>query len=251
MSKQMELSEKTALITGGSRGIGACVAKELASVGAYVVINYSSNREAAEKTLEEIRAAGGSGRVSGFDVSDFEKVQETIKELSGELGGIHILINNAGIRNDGLMMRMREQDWDSVVDTNLKGTFNCTKAVSGWMFKNRYGRIVNITSTAGEVGNAGQTNYSASKAGVIGFTKATAKEFGSRGITVNAVSPGFVDTEIISDIPEELRNKYMQAIPLGRFGCVEDISGVVRFLVSDEASYITGEIIKVNGGIYM
>lgn len=247
----MEFSNKVALITGGSRGIGKDIAKKLASRGAYVLINYISNREAAEETLEEIEQAGGSGRAVGFDVSDFAEVQQIVGELSGELGGIQILVNNAGIRNDGLLVRMGEGDWDRVMDINLKGAFNCTKAVSRGMFKNRYGKIINIISTAGEVGNPGQANYSASKAGIIGLTKSTAKEFSSRGITVNAVSPGFVETDIIADLNEDMRKKYLEAIPLGRFGRVEDISNVVCFLVSEDASYITGEVIRVNGGIYM
>ena len=249
--KQMELSKQIALITGGSRGIGRDIAKEFALRGAYVLINYISNRQAAEETLKEIEQAGGSGRAVGFDVSDFTEVQRSVGELSDEFDGIQILVNNAGIRNDGLLIRMGENDWDRVLDINLKGAFNCTKAVSRGMFKNRYGRIINITSTAGEVGNPGQANYSASKAGIIGLTKATAKEFSSRGITVNAVSPGFVETEIIADLNEDMRKKYLEAIPLGRFGRVEDISGAVCFLVSKNASYITGEVIKVNGGIYM
>ncbi len=247
----MEFSNQVALITGGSRGIGKDIAKKLASRGAYVLINYVSNSQAAEETLGEIEQEGGKGRAVGFDVSDFDEVQQRVGELSGELGGIHILVNNAGIRNDGLLMRMGEEDWDRVMDINLKGAFNCTKAVSRGMFKNRYGRIINITSTAGEAGNPGQANYAASKAGVVGLTKATAKEFSSRGITVNAVSPGFVETDIIADLNEEMRKKYLEAIPLGRFGRVEDISNVVCFLVSEDASYITGEVIKVNGGIYM
>lgn len=247
----MKLSKQVALVTGGSRGIGKDIAKKLALQGAYVLINYVSGRQAAEETLREIEQDGGSGRAVGFDVSDFAEVQRSVGELSDEFNGIQILVNNAGIRNDGLLMRMREQDWDLVMDINLKGAFNCTKAVSRGMFKNRYGRIVNITSTAGEVGNPGQANYSASKAGIIGLTKSTAKEFSSRGITVNAVSPGFVETDIIADVSEEMRKKYLEAIPLGRFGRVEDISSVVCFLVSESASYITGEVIKVNGGIYM
>ena len=247
----MEFSNQVALITGGSRGIGKDIAKKLASRGAYVLINYISNRQAAEETLKEIEQEGGSGRAVGFDVSDFAEVQQTVGELSGEFNGIQILVNNAGIRNDGLLMRMGEEDWDRVMDINLKGAFNCTKAVSRGMFKNRYGKIVNIISTAGEVGNPGQANYSASKAGIIGLTKSTAKEFSSRGITVNAVSPGFVETDIIADLNEDMRKKYLEAIPLGRFGRVEDISSVVCFLISEDASYITGEIIRVNGGIYM
>ena len=248
---KLELTNQVALVTGGSRGIGKDVAKKLASHGAYVLINYATNRQAAEETLEEIEQDGGSGRVVGFDVSDFDEVQKSVGELSNELNGIQILVNNAGIRNDGLLMRMGQEDWNRVMDINLKGTFNCTKAVCRGMFKNRYGRIVNIISAAGETGNPGQANYAASKAGVIGFTKSTAKEFSSRGITVNAVSPGFVETDIIADLNEDMRKRYLEAIPLGRFGRVEDISSVVCFLISEGASYITGEVIRVNGGIYM
>ena len=248
---KLELTNQVALITGGSRGIGKDIAKKLASCGAYVLINYATNQEAAEETLGEIERDGGSGRVVGFDVSDFDEVQKIVGELSSELNGIQILVNNAGIRNDGLLMRMGEEDWNRVMDINTKGTFNCTKAVCRGMFKNRYGRIVNIISAAGEAGNPGQANYSASKAAVIGFTKSTAKEFSPRGITVNAVSPGFVETDIIADLNEDMRKKYLEAIPLGRFGRVEDISSVVCFLISEGASYITGEVIRVNGGIYM
>jgi len=244
-------ADQTALITGGSRGIGKSVAKKLASQGAYVFINYTNNEQAAEQTLEEIEQAGGKGRVVGFDVSDFTETQSIIEALSDEFGGIQILVNNAGIRNDGLLVRMTEKDWDCVMDINLKGVFNCTRAVCGGMIRNSYGRIINITSTAGEVGNPGQSNYSASKAAVIGFTKSTARELSSAGITVNAVSPGFVETDIIRDIPEDMRKKYLEAIPLGRFGRVEDISSVVCFLASGRASYVTGEVVKVNGGIYM
>lgn len=247
----MELDNQVALITGGSRGIGKSVALELASKGAYVLINYATNSDAASETLEEIEKAGGRGRTVRFDVSDFAQVQSTVSGLSDELDGIHILVNNAGITNDGLLVRMEEEDWDRLMDINLKGVFNCTKAVCRGMMKKRYGRIVNITSVAGEVGNAGQTNYSASKAGIVGFTKSSAREFSSRGITVNAVSPGFVETDINRDLPEEIKKKYLEAVPLGRFGRVEDISGAVCFLVSAGAAYITGEVIKVNGGLYM
>ena len=249
--KQMKLSEQVALVTGGSRGIGKDIAKKLASCGAYVLINYVSNREAAEETIGEIEKAGGTGRAVGFDVSDFAEVQRSVGALSDEFKGIQILVNNAGITNDGLIKGMEEDDWDRVLDVNLKGVFNCTKAVSRGMFKNRYGRIVNLTSVVAEFGNMGQTNYSASKAGIIGFTKSTAKEFSSRGITVNAVSPGLVETDINEDLPLYVKKRYLELIPLGRFGRVEDISGAVCFLVSEGASYITGEVIKINGGLYM
>ena len=189
--------------------------------------------------------------MSEFDVSDFDAVQEGIGSVIDKLGGVDILINNAGITRDGLFLRMKEEDWDVVFSVNLKGVFNCTKAVIRHMSKQKYGRIVNIASVVGEMGNAGQLNYSSTKAGVIGFTKSAAKEFGSRGITVNAISPGFIQTDITQDIPEEYKQKYMESIPLGRFGETTDISNVISFLVSDNASYITGEIIRVNGGLYM
>ncbi len=246
----MEFSDKVALITGASRGIGRAVANDLASKGAMVVINYTSNESAANKVLGEIEKCGGKATICRFDVSNHESVNENIEKIIDEYGSVHILINNAGITRDTLLPRMKETDWDEVMSVNLKGVFNCTKAVTRGMMKQRYGRIVNITSVVGEMGNAGQTNYSATKAGIIGFTKSAAKELGSRGITVNAVSPGFIDTDITKDLPDSLKQRYIQGIPLGRFGEPEDISGVISFLVSDNASYITGEVIRVNGGLY-
>ena len=247
----MEFDNQVALVTGGSRGIGKSVSAELASGGAYVLVNYRENSGAAERTVAEIEEAGGRARAVRFDVSDFAEVQSVVSGLSDEFGGIQILVNNAGITNDGLILRMEEEDWDRVSDINLKGTFNCTKAVCRGMFKKRYGRIVNVTSVASEVGNAGQSNYTASKAGVVGFTKSAAREFSSRGITVNAVSPGFVETDINRDLAGEIKKKYLEAVPLGRFGSVEDISAAVCFLASPKASYVTGEVLKVNGGLYM
>jgi len=248
----MEFNNQIALVTGGSRGIGKGVAKELASQGAHVLINYVNNQTEAERTLGEIEESGGCGRIVRFDVSDFKEVQSSISELSQELGGIHILINNAGVEMAACDIgSIGEQDWDHLLDINLKGIFNCTKAVSRGMLKNRYGKIVNITSLSGEFGKKGQAGYSASKAGIIGFTKSTAKEFSARGITVNAVSPGFVDTELLTRLPVDVKKRYLDLIPVGRFGSVEEISSVVCFLVSEGASYITGEVIKVNGGFYM
>ncbi|MGH7901513.1 MAG: 3-oxoacyl-[acyl-carrier-protein] reductase [Thermodesulfobacteriota bacterium] len=239
-----------ALVTGASRGIGRSVALELASNNAFVVINYNHNESSAREVLKQIEMNGGRGRLSQFDVSDFTKVQEEIDRILEELGGIHILVNNAGITKDGLLLRMKEQDWDDVMSVNLKGVFNCTRAVTKHMLKQRYGKIINITSIVGEMGNAGQANYSASKAGIIGFTKSIAKELGSRNINVNAVSPGFIETDITKNLPQEVKNSYIQNIPLGRFGNPEDVAKVVVFLASDSASYITGEVIKVNGGLY-
>lgn len=247
----MEFDNQVALVTGGSRGIGKSVSMELASGGAFVLVNYKENSEAAERTVAEIEKAGGRARAVRFDVSDFAGVQSAVSGLSDEFDGIQILVNNAGITNDGLILRMEEEDWDRVMDINLKGAFNCTRAVCRGMFKKRYGRIVNVTSVASEVGNAGQANYTASKAGVVGFTKSAAREFSSRGITVNAVSPGFVETDINRDLADEIKKKYLEAVPLGRFGSVGDISAAVCFLASPKAAYITGEVLKVNGGLYM
>lgn len=245
-----ELEQKVALVTGGSRGIGKAIALRLAAEGAFVVVNYAKNKPAAEEVLSQIENAGGKGKVSVFTVSDFDSVQEQIENIVSELGGLHILINNAGITQDTLLLRMKFEDWENVITTNLNGVFNCTKAVTRIMVKQRYGRIINITSVVGEMGNSGQTNYAASKAGIIGFTKAAAREMASRSVTVNAVSPGFIQTDITNNLPEEIRNQYIEKIPLGRFGSPEDVAGVVAFLASDEASYITGEVVRVNGGIY-
>ncbi len=245
-----ENEQKVALVTGGSRGIGRAIALRLAAEGAYVVVNYAKNREAAEEVVSSIEKAGGRARVSGFDVSDFDTVQEEIENLVTELGGIHILVNNAGITQDTLIVRMKKEDWDNVMTTNLNGVFNCTKAVARIMIKQRQGRIINLTSVVGEMGNSGQTNYAASKAGIIGFTKAAARELASRAITVNAVSPGFIETDITQNLTDEIRKQYIDKIPLQRFGSPEDVAGVVSFLASDEASYITGEVLRVNGGIY-
>jgi 3-oxoacyl-[acyl-carrier protein] reductase len=246
----MGLKDKVALVTGASRGIGRAVALELASRGAFVIVNYSRSENAAKEVLSMIENSGGKGEIRHFDVADFSRVQDEISKIGEELGGLHILVNNAGITKDGLLLRMKEEDWDEVISVDLKGVFNCTKAAAKIMMKQRYGRIINITSVVGEMGNPGQTNYSAAKAGIIGFTKATAKELGSRGITVNAVSPGFIETDITSGLPQNMKEKYLEAIPLGRFGTPTDVAKVVAFLASDDASYITGEVVKVNGGLY-
>ncbi len=248
---KMELKNRVALVTGASRGIGKQVAKDLASMGATVIVNYPNSNDSAEQTVEEIEKNGGTAIMSEFDVSDFNAVQKEVSSIIDKLGEIHILINNAGITRDKLFMRMKEEDWDRVFEVNLKGVYNCTRAVIRNMLKQRFGRIVNIASVVGEMGNAGQINYSSTKAGVIGFTKSAAKEFASRAVTVNAISPGFIQTDITQNIPEEFKKKYMESIPLGRFGETTDISNVVCFLVSDNASYITGEVIRVNGGLYM
>lgn len=247
----MEFENKVALITGASRGIGSETACELASRGAKVIVNYSNSESSAKKTVEKINDNGGQAVLSKFDVSDYSSAQKEISSILGEFEHIDILINNAGVTKDGLFLRMKEADWDKVFDVNIKGAFNCTKAVVRSMLNRRYGRIVNIVSVVGEMGNPGQINYSASKAGLIGFTKSAAREFASRGVTVNAVSPGFIETDITDVLPDRVKDKYRETIPLGRFGQPEDISKVVAFLASDSASYITGEIIRVNGGLYM
>lgn len=245
-----EFSDKVALVTGAARGIGRAIALKLASKGATVIINDVSNIEAASETLKEIESMGSKGKVSQFDVSDFETVSTKIGELAEEFGGLHILVNNAGITRDGLLIRMKEDDWDSVLKINLKSVFNTTKAVARIMMKQRYGRIINVASVVGEMGNPGQSNYSASKAGIIAFTKSIAKELGSRGITVNAVSPGFIETDMTKGLPEDVKKDYSKGIALRRFGTPEDVANVVSFLASKDASYVTGDVIKVNGGLY-
>jgi 3-oxoacyl-[acyl-carrier protein] reductase len=245
------LSGKVAVVTGGSRGIGRAIALRLASLGAKVVVNYHSNQAAAEEVLALIRASGGDGLAVQADVTSFEQAHELIEATLAHFGRLDILVNNAGTTRDTLLVRMSEQDWDVVINTNLKGAFNCTRAAQRPMMKQRFGRIVNITSVAGLAGNAGQTNYSAAKAGVVGFTKALAKEVGSRNITVNAVAPGYVPTDLTANLPPELITKGLDMTPLGRPGTPEDIANAVGFLVSDEAGYITGQVLSVDGGLAM
>ncbi|HEY7534962.1 MAG TPA: 3-oxoacyl-[acyl-carrier-protein] reductase [Thermodesulfobacteriota bacterium] len=246
----MEFKDRVALVTGGSRGIGRSVVIELSSRGAFVIVNYTQNKSAAMEVLASIENSGGKGEVRHFDVANTLIVQNEIERIGQEFGGLHILVNNAGITKDGLLVRMKEEDWDEVLSVDLKGVFNCTRASAKIMMKQRYGRIINITSIVGEMGNLGQVNYSAAKAGIIGLTKSAAKELGSRGITVNAVSPGFIETDMTRNLPENIRNKYVEGIPLGRLGAPEDVAKVVAFLASDSSSYITGEVVRVNGGLY-
>lgn len=246
----MDFKNKIALVTGSSRGIGKAIASDLASHGAHVVINYSTNEDAANSVKNEITQKGGSCEIRGFDVSSYNSVSGEIDAIVEEHGKLDFLVNNAGITRDTLLIRMKEEDWDAVVNTNLKGVFNCSKAVSRYMIKQKGGSIVNITSVVGEMGNPGQSNYSATKAGIIGFTKSIARELASRGITVNCVAPGFIETDITDVLPDNVKDMYKQQIPLGRFGTPEDISNVVTFLLSDSASYITGEVVRVNGGLY-
>ena len=245
------LTNKVALVTGASRGIGKAIAERLAADGAYVFINYGHFAKAAEEVAEQIRQAGGQAEIVSCDVSDFDACGEMINKIIKEQGHLDILVNNAGITRDGLLMRMSEEDFDSVINTNLKGAFHTTRHISRQLLKQRSGRIVNVTSVSGILGNAGQANYSASKAGVIGLTKSTARELAARGITVNAVAPGFVDTEMTAVLSDQVKEKLMEQIPLGRIAAPEEIAAVVAFLVSDAAGYITGQVISVDGGMAM
>lgn len=242
---------KIVLVTGAGRGIGASIAKRFASEGAEVIVNYSGNDEAAQKTVDEITVTGGQAQKYKCSVNDSESVKVMIDEIIKEFGRIDILVNNAGITKDGLMLRMTDEDFDRVIDVNLKGTFNCTKYVSKYMLKQKSGKIINISSVVGLSGNAGQVNYSASKAGIIGITKSAAKELSSRGITVNAVAPGYVDTDMTKVLSDNIRNEILKNIPLQRMGNVEDISNCVAFLASEDASYITGQVISVDGGMHI
>ena len=244
------LKGKIALVTGGSRGIGSAICIELAKAGAKVIINYSNSKESANNVLEEIIKNKGEAEVVGFDVSNFSLVDEKIKDLIERHGKIDILVNNAGITRDSLFMRMKESQWDDVFETYTKGVFKCTKSVVRMMLKNQYGKIINITSVVGEMGNPGQVNYSSTKSALIGFTKSLAKELGSKNINVNAISPGFIETEITDVLSDTIKDKYKEIIPLSRFGSPEDVAKAVLFLASDDSSYITGEVLKINGGLY-
>ena len=247
----MRLANKVAVVTGGSRGIGRGIALKLAAEGARVVVNYRSNAAAAEEVVALIKKQGGEAIAVQADVSLVSDAQNLIKTATKTYGRLDILVNNAGTTRDMLIMLMKEADWDLVLNTNLKSAFNCCKSAARIMMKQRYGRIVNITSVSGLAGQAGQTNYSASKAGLVGFTKALAKELGPRKITVNAVAPGFVYTDLTADLDERLRDLALEMTPLGRFGTSEDMANAVAFLASDEASFITGQIISVDGGLVM
>jgi 3-oxoacyl-[acyl-carrier protein] reductase len=249
IQNQQHLQDKVAIVTGASRGIGRAIALELASQGAKLVVNYASSSSAAEKVVAEIIAAGGEAISLQADVSQAEQVDILINSSLEKFKRIDVLVNNAGITRDSLLLRMKPEDWQAVINLNLTGVFLCTRAVSKILLKQKSGRIINITSVAGQIGNPGQANYSAAKAGVIGLTKSVAKELASRGITVNAVAPGFIATDMTNDLPAD---SILPHIPLGRYGQPEEIAGMVRFLAADPAAaYITGQVFNVDGGMVM
>jgi 3-oxoacyl-[acyl-carrier protein] reductase len=244
--------EQIILITGASRGIGRAIALRLARPGAVLLLNhYDREPDAAEQTLKDILERGAQGKITYYNVADFRETQAQVEGMLAEWGRIDILINNAGVTRDTLLMRMKEEDWDLVLNINLKGVYNSTQAAIRSMIKNKAGRIVNIASVVGAIGNAGQSNYAASKAGIIGFSKSVAKEVAGRGITVNAVAPGFIDTEMTAVLPAPVRQEFLKSIPMGRSGQPEEVAELVAFLISGAAGYITGQVIHINGGMYM
>lgn len=242
---------KSALVTGASRGIGRSIALQLAEEGYNVAVNYAGSKEKAEAVVEEIKAKGVDSFAIQANVADADEVKAMIKELVSQFGSLDVLVNNAGITRDNLLMRMKEQEWDDVIDTNLKGVFNCIQKATPQMLRQRSGAIINLSSVVGAVGNPGQANYVATKAGVIGLTKSAARELASRGITVNAVAPGFIVSDMTDALSDELKEQMLTQIPLARFGQDTDIANTVAFLASDKAKYITGQTIHVNGGMYM
>jgi 3-oxoacyl-[acyl-carrier protein] reductase len=250
----MSLAGKVAVVTGGSRGIGRAIALELANQDASVVVNYQRQAEQAEEVVSAIQAKGGQALAFQADVGSFKEAEALIKNALDTFGDLHILVNNAGITRDGLLLTMSEEDWDQVIRTNLKSAYNCSKVAVRHMIRRRQGRIILITSVSGQIGNAGQSNYSASKAGQIGFTKALAREVARRNVTVNAVAPGFIETDIWASVPDAIRENItamQDMIPLGRVGEPEDVAKAVAFLASDDAAYITGQVLAVDGGMAM
>ncbi len=247
----MKLENKVALVTGAARGIGKAIAKALAAEGAVVIVNYNGSAQKAAETVKEIEEAGGKALAIRCNVADFTACKDMIDGIIKEQGRLDILVNNAGITRDGLLMKMSEEDFDSVMDTNLKGAFNCIRHAARQMIKQKSGRIISISSVSGVLGNAGQANYSASKAGIIGLTKATAREVASRGITVNAIAPGFITTDMTEVLSEAVKTSVTETIPMKKFGKPEDIAQTALFLASEEAAYITGQVICVDGGMAM
>jgi 3-oxoacyl-[acyl-carrier protein] reductase len=247
----MRLAGKTALVTGASRGIGRAIAERLAAERAWVALNFASREDAAREVLAGIESAGGQGALERFDVGDSSEVDAAVQRIFSARGRIDILVNNAGITRDNVLMRLTEADFDEVVRINLKGTFLVSKAVSRHMIRQRAGRIVNIGSVVGEMGNAGQSIYAATKAGLIGFTKSLARELASRGITVNAITPGFIATDMTGSLPEAARKGFLERIPLGRFGEPAEVAELAAYLASEGAGYVTGQAIGINGGLYM
>lgn len=251
MEKTQELAGKVALVTGAGRGIGRAIAETLAAKGATVLVNYNGSKERALEVVAKIEADGGSAEAVGCNVSDFGACGKMIEEIIGKYSRVDILVNNAGITRDNLLMRMTESEFDEVIATNLKGAFNTIRHLSRYFLKQRSGKVINISSVSGVMGNGGQANYSASKAGIIGLTKSVARELASRGICVNAVAPGFVDTEMTQALPEKTREAALGTIPMGKMGSVDDIAQAVAFLAGDGANYITGQVLCVDGGMAM
>jgi 3-oxoacyl-[acyl-carrier protein] reductase len=245
------LQGQIALVTGGSRGIGRSIVLALGRSGAHVIVNYRGNLAAADATLKELISKDGKGELSQFDVANENQVEEAVKKVVDQHQKIDIVVNNAGVTSDNLLIRTKSEDWDQVFGTNLKGTILCTKAVCRVMIRQRYGRIINLSSVVGQMGNAGQSLYASTKAGIIGFTKAVAREVASRGITVNAVAPGFIETEMTGRLSDKLREEFLRSIPLGRFGTCDEVAELVVFLAGGGAGYITGQVLNVNGGLYM
>lgn len=247
----MSLAGQVALVTGASRGIGRAAALSLARAGAHVAVNYRDNHAAAEESLAAIVAAGGKGELCRFDIAVEEQVEEALKKIVDGQGKIDIVVNNAGVTADNLLIRIKPADWDQVIGINLKGTVLCTKIATRYMIGRRYGRIINISSVVGQMGNAGQALYAAAKAGIIGFTKTVAREVATRGITVNAVAPGFIETDMTAKLPEKLREEFVRKIPVGRLGTCEEVAEMIVFLAGAGAGYVTGQVFNVNGGLYM
>jgi len=247
----MILADQVAVVTGASRGIGRAIALSLAEAGAYVVLNYRGNQTAADASLAAIVEGCGRGELSQFDVANESEIEQAVKKIVDGHNKIDILVNNAGVTADNLLMRVSPADWDQVVGTNLKGTILCTKVVSRHMIRQRSGRILNISSVAGQMGNAGQSLYAAAKAGIIGFTKTIARELASRNVTANVIAPGFIETDMTAKLSDQQREKFLQLIPLGRFGTCQEVGDMVVFLAGEKAGYITGQVFGINGGLYM